>query len=57
LGCGLKVNRDYVMLALLVGGALRRDELAEPEIETIQKREGKWRMGPDRPRGQGPAHL
>jgi hypothetical protein len=25
LGCGLKVNRDYVMLALLVGGALRRD--------------------------------
>jgi hypothetical protein len=21
LGCGLKVNRDYVMLALLVGGA------------------------------------
>jgi integrase len=42
LGCGLKVNRDYVMLALLVGAALRRDELAELEIEAIQKREGKW---------------
>jgi hypothetical protein len=39
LGCGLKGKRDYVMLALLVGCALRRNELAEFEIETIQQRE------------------
>jgi hypothetical protein len=29
-------KRDYVMLALLVGCALCRNELAELEIETIQ---------------------
>jgi len=37
----LKGKRDCVMLALLVGCALRRSELAELEIETIQQREGK----------------
>jgi hypothetical protein len=55
LGCCLKAKRDHVMLALLVGCALCRNELAELEIETIQQQERK--MGPDRPRGQGPAHL
>jgi hypothetical protein len=30
------------MLALLVGRALRRNELAEFELETIQQREGRW---------------
>jgi integrase len=36
----LKGKRDYVILALLVGCALRRKELAELDIETIQHREG-----------------
>jgi integrase len=38
----LKGQRDYVILALLVGCALRRNELAELEVETIQQREGRW---------------
>ena len=38
----LKGKRDYVILALLVGCALRRTELAELEVETIQQREGRW---------------
>ncbi len=38
----LKVKRDYVILALLVGCALRRNELAELDVETIQQREGRW---------------
>jgi len=38
----LKGKRDYVILALLVGCALRRHELAELEVETIQQREGRW---------------
>jgi integrase len=38
----LKGKRDYVILALLVGCALRRKELAELEVETIQQREGRW---------------
>jgi integrase len=38
----LKGKRDYVILALLVGCALRRNELAELEVETIQQREGRW---------------
>jgi site-specific recombinase XerD len=37
----LKGKRDYVILALLVGCALRRNELAELEVETIQQREGR----------------
>jgi site-specific recombinase XerD len=32
----LKGKRDYVILALLVGCALRRNELAELDVETIQ---------------------
>jgi integrase len=38
----LKGKRDYVILALLVGCALRRTELAELDVETIQQREGRW---------------
>jgi integrase len=38
----LKGKRDYVILALLVGCALRRRELASLNIEDIQMREGRW---------------
>jgi integrase len=38
----LKGKRDYVILALLVGCALRRNELAMLDVETIQMREGRW---------------
>jgi integrase len=38
----LKGKRDYVILALLVGCALRRQELATLVVETIQLREGRW---------------
>src|SRR5882757_6783907 len=41
----LKGKRDYVILALLVGCALRRNELAELDVETIQQREGRWVAG------------
>jgi len=35
-------KRDYVIVALLVGCALRRTELAELEVSTIQLRENRW---------------
>jgi integrase len=38
----LKGKRDYAILALLVGCALRRNELAELDVETIRQREGRW---------------
>ena len=38
----LKGKRDYVILALLVGCALRRQELATLDVEIIQLREGRW---------------
>ena len=38
----LQGKRDYVILALLVGCALRRNELAELDVATIQQREGRW---------------
>src|SRR5260370_10887091 len=38
----LKGKRDYMILALLVGCALRRRELASLTIEDIQLREGRW---------------
>jgi integrase len=38
----LQGKRDYVILALLVGCALRRQELASLDVETIQLREGRW---------------
>jgi hypothetical protein len=38
----LKGKRDYVILALLVGCALRRQEHAQLDVEKIQMREGRW---------------
>jgi site-specific recombinase XerD len=38
----LKGLRDRVIIALLVGCGLRRNELAELEIAQIQQREGRW---------------
>ncbi|MHB8241778.1 MAG: tyrosine-type recombinase/integrase [Solirubrobacteraceae bacterium] len=38
----LKGKRDYVILAVLVGCALRREELAGLDVDTIQLREGRW---------------
>src|ERR1700678_289986 len=38
----LKGKRDYVIIALLVGCALRRQELASLKIEDVQLREGRW---------------
>ena len=38
----LKGKRDYVIIALLVGCVLRRQELASLTIEDIQLREGRW---------------
>jgi integrase len=38
----LKGKRDYVLLAMLVGCALRREELAVLDVDTIQLREGRW---------------
>ena len=38
----LKGKRDYVILSLLVACALRRTELAELDVGTIQQREGRW---------------
>ena len=38
----LKGKRDYAIQALLVGCALRRQELAELDVEKIQMRERRW---------------
>lgn len=38
----LKGKRDYVIIALLVGCALRRRELASLNVEDIQLRDGRW---------------
>jgi integrase len=38
----MKGKRDFAILALLVGCALRRNELAQLDVETIQLREGRW---------------
>ena len=38
----LKGKRDYAILALLVGCALRRRELADLEISDLQEREWRW---------------
>jgi integrase len=38
----LKGKRDYVILSILVGCALRREELASLDVETIQLRENRW---------------
>ncbi len=38
----LKGKRDYAILALLTGCAIRRNELALLDVATIQQREGRW---------------
>jgi integrase len=38
----IKGKRDYAILALLIGCALRRQELAKLDIEKIQMRESRW---------------
>jgi integrase len=38
----LKGKRDFCILALLVGCALRRQELASLDIDKVQLREGRW---------------
>ena len=38
----LKGKRDYVFLAMLVGCALRREELTMLDVDTIQLRDGRW---------------
>jgi integrase len=38
----IKGERDYAILALLLGCALRRQELASLDIDDIQLREGRW---------------
>jgi integrase len=54
----LKGTRDYVIIALLVGCALRRQELASLNIEAIQLREGghhrSLRQGRPYPHGRSP---
>jgi integrase len=47
----LKGKRDYVILALLVGCALRRRELAHLDIGDIQMREGRWVIADMRGKG------
>ena len=38
----IKGKRDYCILSLLVGCALRRSELAALKVDDIQLREGRW---------------
>jgi integrase len=38
----LRGKRDAAMLGLLLGCGLRRSEVANPEIEKIQRRDGHW---------------
>lgn len=38
----LRGKRNYCVLALLLGCALRRDELSSLQLDTIQRREGRW---------------
>src|ERR1700694_1795724 len=38
----LKGKRDYAILALLLGCALRRQELASLDVDGIEMREGRW---------------
>jgi len=47
----LKGKRDYCILALLVGCALRRHELTNLEVEEIQLREGRWVIADMRGKG------
>jgi integrase len=47
----LKGKRDYCILALLVGCALRRHELTSLKVEEIQLREGRWVIADMRGKG------
>ncbi|MDQ2925025.1 MAG: site-specific integrase [Acidobacteriota bacterium] len=47
----LKGKRDYAILAMLVGCGLRRQELAELDVETMQMREGRWVLADLRGKG------
>jgi integrase len=47
----IKGKRDYVILALLLGCVLRRQELASLDVDAIQMRKGRWVL-PDL-RGKG----
>lgn len=47
----LKGKRDYCILALLVGCALRRHELTNLEVGDIQLREGRWVIADMRGKG------
>lgn len=49
----LKGKRDYVILASLVGCALRRTELTELEVGKIQQRDGRWIISDFRGKGAG----
>jgi site-specific recombinase XerD len=54
----LKGKRDYVILALLVGCALRRNELAELDVATIQqkgKAAGCWPTSRERAGASAPS--
>lgn len=41
-GKHLRSRRNYCILAVLAGCAIRLDELARLDIETIQQRDGRW---------------
>jgi len=41
-GKHLRSRRNYCILAVLSGCALRLDELARLELETLQQRDGRW---------------
>jgi site-specific recombinase XerC len=38
----IKGKRDYAILALLLGCALRRQELSNLDVDGIEMREGRW---------------
>jgi site-specific recombinase XerD len=38
----LKGNRDYAVLAILLGAGLRRSELTSLDCEHVQERDGRW---------------
>jgi integrase len=46
-----KGERDYAILALLLGCALRRQELASLDVDGIQMREGRWVLADLRGKG------
>jgi integrase len=47
----VKGKRDYAIIALLLGCALRRQELASLDVEGIQMREGRWVLADLRGKG------